>query len=524
LTRKFSWISAILALPLLGWIALAPLLVISPIYGDEFEWKRTTARLFLDGGKLQYFFPECSKGRLLESPISWYPLQLVHAAMYADMTNPQILRYWGIVFFLALIAYCTWFVRFHIRPESGILATTGAILAPLSIGVLPFLMVLNRPEQSLLLILTLACTLPLVLDKEASSPAKGWLLALLFAMLSCAAVASHIKGIFLLPLMLLCAYLSIRDWRPTMVVFALSCFGAFQTFKIWSARTDCPESPFLVDVFRNQSISPYDLQLGLWSLLNGVLLDIRGIKDYWRATGFQQVYQGDWLPAAQSPRMLIETALNACVPILMVVAVVIVVRASAAAVNRAARRRQPPDAATVISACLLVTFIAIAAFQKSKNFYESSLTIPILGLAVLLGLPAYATRQSRLALACLCGLAVISQIVLAVRFYPHLAPWRHGLVALASDQQRVRSLVARCGVKIDSTTSRLLMDYTSYTVLWPTREPYLIGNIDGWWGTGLDMAHVIQDAKISGAVGACRPFIKEHWPSVISDGAFCCTP
>src|SRR4051812_9873285 len=81
---------AIVALPIAGWIAIAPLLAVFPLYSDEIQWKLINSRLLLEGGKLLYLFPVCKTGFLLDSPISWYPSRLLDAALYADMTNPQI--------------------------------------------------------------------------------------------------------------------------------------------------------------------------------------------------------------------------------------------------------------------------------------------------------------------------------------------------------------------------------------------------------------------------------------------------
>ena len=161
-----------LLLPLLGWVGLLPLLLVFPIYSDELLWKLIDSRLLLDSGKLLYLFPECAKGISLDPPISWYPLQLIDAALYSDMTNPQVLRYWAIGIFFAIVLYCAWFVRFSLRPAIGYAASVGAVLAPLSLGVLPFLLVMNRPEQGLLLVMICGCSIPAILEKRKLTPCR----------------------------------------------------------------------------------------------------------------------------------------------------------------------------------------------------------------------------------------------------------------------------------------------------------------------------------------------------------------
>jgi len=84
-----------LLLPVIGFVATTPYLLLSPIYADELQWKLINSRLWLDGGKLIYFFPVCAKGFLLDVPISWYPSRVVDSLLFADMTDMQRLRFWG---------------------------------------------------------------------------------------------------------------------------------------------------------------------------------------------------------------------------------------------------------------------------------------------------------------------------------------------------------------------------------------------------------------------------------------------
>src|SRR5215467_4952528 len=93
-------IHVIAALPLIGMAVLTPWLLALPIYVDELESKAINSRYLLDGGKLIYLLPSCN-GFLEPMPISWYPARLLDVAIFADMTDPQRLRYWGCAIFLA---------------------------------------------------------------------------------------------------------------------------------------------------------------------------------------------------------------------------------------------------------------------------------------------------------------------------------------------------------------------------------------------------------------------------------------
>lgn len=523
LARRFSWLSIALLCPVLGWIALAPLLIVFPIYPDELQWKIISSRLLLDSGKLLYLFPECSKGILLASPVSWYPTQLVNALIYSDMTNPQKLRYWGIAVFVAMIALSAWIVKKTLRPEIGYLATAGALIAPLSLGVMPFLLVMNRPEQGLVLTLLIGCATPLLLGTRALTTLQAWAMALLFVLLSWMMVGTHIKGIFLLPALLLAAALSIRQWAPILAVTAAGTFGAVETFRLWSLRTDCPESPFLTHVFHAQALSPDNLQSGLFHFVGLVARNILGAKDYWRGASLRQEYQGGWLPTAEVPQTLIETILNAAIPVAMTIAIVVIVRAFILAVLRATRHRAFPSPGPLIAMSLLVCVLCIAGFQSGKNFYEAALIFPALGIAVMLALPDTPLPGARKLLFALAALALVNQFTIVFHFYGDLRPWSQNLESRQPAQAALKKLIDRCGIEANATTKHLLLDNFTYTLLWPTQQPYFVDYTTGWWATGVDQADIIRDRNITAAVvGQCGLVSSEHWNSIISEGGYCC--
>ena len=527
MTRRFSWFSAILLVPLLGWICLVPLLLVFPIYADELEWKIINSRLLLDSGKLNYIFPECSKGLLLDPPISWYPARFLDAILYSDMTNPQILRYWSIGIFLAIVLYCAWFVRFSLKPDIGYAAISGAVLAPLSLGVLPFLLVMNRPEQGLVAAIAVVCTLPSIIASRKLTTLQTWVIALLFVLLSWMIVGTHVKGIFILPALLLAAFLSVKNWGPRLVVLAAASFGAIETYRLWAVRTDCPESPFLMQVFHAQGMSPTDLRAGLAPFLKNVARNILSFTEYLRNAGFQQEYQNQWLPTAKIPQNPVETIVNASVPVFAVIGLMIVIIAFASSAMRAVRTRTLPDRGPLMAISLLACLTCIAGFQSGKNFYETALILPTLVVAVILvltgsALPIAVLNSGRKLIAVISIVAFAGQLAIASRFYPELSDWQHTLDVREQTQSRIRNLMGRCGIQTEAATKHVLVDDFTYTVLWPTQEPYLLPYLYGWWATGIDAAGVIRDRNIRAAVGWCPLVSREIWSFVVSDDRYCC--
>ena len=237
-------------LPLTGLALIVPYLLALPIYGDEVQWKLVSSRLLIDG-KLVYLFPACATGFLLDPPLTAYPLRLIEAALYADASDPRSLRLPAVGIFLAILLYLGWLAWRIAGGSIPLLAALGIVVAGLSLGVLPFLEVLNRPEQSIVVLVLIACTLPVLVSTDpARSGWRPWIFAAIYAFLGCQLVAAHIKAIFFLPAIAFSAFVMIRRPLPLALSLAVISFGVVETYRFWQARTSCPESEFLTFMFR----------------------------------------------------------------------------------------------------------------------------------------------------------------------------------------------------------------------------------------------------------------------------------
>src|SRR5258706_9278605 len=77
---------------LLGFLLTMWMAFFVPVYADEPAWKLIGARLFVDAGKLLYFFPFCDTGQWIDIPLTWYPARLIDTWIYQDASNPWLLR------------------------------------------------------------------------------------------------------------------------------------------------------------------------------------------------------------------------------------------------------------------------------------------------------------------------------------------------------------------------------------------------------------------------------------------------
>jgi len=209
---KKPLINILTLLILSTWIILLPILYFFPIYVDEIYWKLINSRFFLDRKEMMYFFPVCTKGFLLNTPISWYPARILDSLIYQDLSNIYKLRYISLTIFLFIILYLAWFVRKIKITNLPFLNSVGIVLAPFSFGVLPFMLVMNRPEQLMVLLIILACTLPIIINKKIKF-IISCVFAIFYLIISWIILGTHFKSSFFLPSILLSAFFLIKNWK-----------------------------------------------------------------------------------------------------------------------------------------------------------------------------------------------------------------------------------------------------------------------------------------------------------------------
>ena len=519
----------IMLLPVLGLVVTTPYLLLSPVYIDEIQWKMINSRLWLDGGKLLYLFPACTKGFLLNVPMTWYPSRVIDSLLFADMGDPQRLRFWGLGTFLAIVLYASWAARRLVQPKAPFVCVFGAVLAPLTLGVLPFLLVFSRPEQPIVLSLLLGCTLPFVLPSSQAGNVRSWVFVALYTFLAWTMTAAHLKAIYFLPVLLFAAFIMVRSWLPRIVLCATFGYSAVETLNIWLARTDCPESPFLMQVFHNLSLSPADLGGGLSPFIHRWVANLLEAPNYWDRIAFQLDYQNFWLPHSSAPLSELEVAVNKTPEIAVVLGLLVV----AAGIFRSLRFERMRVAWVgrpgAMAALLVLPLIALAGMQTTKNFYEAGLGAPLLGLAVMLALPGLlsgAEKFRKAGLAAVIALAcvsTVSQVALAARFSANLPMWFAKLSKRQMEQADVAAALDRCRLPIGLAGSHIAMDDLAYTVLWRTREPIVMAHVSGWWATGMDLKQLVHDRNIIGFIGKCTNIPPAYQPEMVAEGRYCCS-
>lgn len=537
-----------------------------PIYVDEPQWKLTASRLFLDGGGLIYLFPGCSDGWILPVPWPWYPGRILDSLIYQDLTNPIKLRIYGWTIFVGLTVL--WSLMLHWRSRLNYPACITFVISIFSIGVLPYVMVLNRPEQSILICLSLGLFVMMLVKRQSShSMALTLSVTLIYALLGCLMVAAHPKGIYFLPVLLICWWHAFHLRFLGVILSCIYIWSALETVKIWSLRVSCKESEWLTTLMKSFTVQPSLLLENPQKFFAEGLSNIYRWPMYAQAIFFQNDYQSVWLNSPISIASL-SNSLNELVYLVLIVCIFLISlnlggfglfrRKSidkfwllaplvwifvsvyfdrwALVMIGIAYVLTPMHSGSwvfsrekewkLISISILASLSILMFMQTLKNFYEAGLFWPLILLAVILSFDRREYKYNRaifcLVLPILIVVTVYSEYGRYFQFQGILYTSTSARDETIQAQNQIR-IFAEQKCNINSKSSNLILDDMTYTVFWKNSHPMLGGYIFGWWGQGVDAKETLRKRGSDGLIMQCSLILPGALKdSLVQENGLCC--
>ncbi len=519
-----------------------------PVYTDEISIKIALSRAPFDDFILTSLYPQCgASSYALPIPLTWTPSALIYGLLYGNVAEPTYVRISGVSMFALWLGMLAWFIRRNLDEGIRSLHISAGLVSLVSVGVLPFLLVLSRSEQALFVGITFISILPMAVAQGRPKSHWGWaLLSMLFLLAVSFMFYSHPKTSFLIPLMvvsaLYLAMLSRRVWVGAILLGGL-VWTSYENLLFWPRRLHCSDAPFLDGILKSHSLVPSLSGTSLVDFLHHGLSNLLASKEYVRNVLFHARYQSDWLPFKDESRLdALSAVLNVGISVIYV-ALAGYILVLLAERLRADWHDRKLTVQTTVPVALLAGIVVTSFFMVSKNFYESSLILPLLLLLFALLLPSVAesVRWRRLhsyMFVFLLVVSILSQMNL-IRVFATYVPHQWGesgqvagqwLSVSASNFAKARKEVveaaSRCAIKPGEANPHLVIDDVTYFVFHDAYRPFHALYIGPFWGRdiGGDTNYLpfLNKNHSAGVIARCERLPPELRGLSTESGEYCC--
>ncbi len=493
-----------------------------PIYTDETGW-RFQERAAFDGVD-SLFSDLCGPHTLAAAPWFMMPVRWFSALANSNLADPFFIRAEGVLCALIWLGLLFLVIRQLDKAKAAIRADLRSLcFALLGLGVLPFLLVLSRPEQPIIITMTLILLVTFAKDRLAHHRYMAWLKVIAIVALSVIALSYHLKGVLYVPVAVACLAVCARGKAtipPRLVGIAVLGAFAAASAHYWTDRLRCSDDPILAAMYARENIAAiFAGQGNVWAKLSQIVGGANPLN-YVVLAAPDSTPMSNWIPAGMfSPEIsfLFAAVLSLLWATVLLFALWTLLCFLAAERSRAIAERRVPIAIMILGVTLVW-----GASQLNKNVYEASHILPMLILFVLLclTLPGTSNRirralaiTSRVAL----PLAFISQIiVLGVTIGPLMAkartpgyvdaqPFSVSIAGYSGVRRDIETAMVASGMPTDRRLNRLLIDELTYLAL---QESYLpihrLGVLSVWNGSIADPVAYLRSRGSDGVVLGCR--------------------
>lgn len=501
-----------------------------PIYSDEIAWKWLTSRFFLDGSSVLTLYPQCKESSSVPIPFLLVPWRVFEGWIYSKPESLLQIRTIGILVGL-LIGFLLWRLakKISVVRQMEVTQIRSVVFAMLLFGVLPFLLVMNRPEQNLVFCVIALVLLPL---EKSQTKKRKVILGVGFLFVVLWMFSQHAKALFFLPVALTSYWFMASTKKNKVLGIALLLILTSQCYSFFTKHTECSNEALRAS-FRGMMVSPSDLVRDPAAALKTLSANVLNSSDYVQSVLFRNEYTLDWLPNNYGFSFG-ASLMNAVIGVFFLFYIVVSLGSLAGAFKEAAKSRER-EYLNFMSISLLISLLAFSLFQTGKNFYEAGLVIPIVMLIGVLNIgPEYLKRFAGVSTL----IATASVILLCYRFKPNLnTSWNLGgpLIDQAHSikvsyqreiTDRVNQLADKCGLRKDNQVKHLVLDDLTYPFFVSTFQPYHATYVMGWWGkiSIPDIENFLSQRESSGVLSQCKWLPDLLLKKAIRDGDLCCLP
>lgn len=534
-------------------VAIFCLGILVPIYSDEIAVHMARSRFFLDRGLLINLFPQCNNSLTANIPFTWYPAAIFFGVIYGipySILGGLGLRLMGIILGLCWLSVLWFWGGKLVQGTSAKMAVRALLISFNGLGVLPFVLILARSEQILLLCLALYCLFSLFWKtRDFENNGTKALKIIAFMALTSVFFYAHPKAIFFFPFIIVSAFLIFKK-ENTYIKLLIAAFIGLATYQgLQQARgisSECHNAPLLARALGNNTLDLHQFSenhiLFFQHASENLLFSLGQVLD---KIPFSSSYQSGWLPSEKNQKIgtVIQNFGNVLRQSLLLFFVGLICVFVIQIKRQILYGNIRPQTAL---ASMLVFGLAIHAIIYNVNswhFYTPGLIIPAFLLLFLLLLPINLKLNGKWALVgrgfiiYWTSLAFISIGILLYLTLPQLIeiaqedkyviPNQSISTPIFLGEKRrdeLLSLAHKCDID-PARSERLVVDGVAYLELKNQRTPINALYVSDY-GFGMDVSHNLRAylalMNSDGILSRCDYLPEMLRKNAITSGSMCC--
>jgi hypothetical protein len=508
-----------------------------PVYTDEIGW-RLQMRAAIDGVDIM-FNDLCGPTSMAAPAWFMWPARWFSASANMALANPVFVRAAGVAC-AGLWFGLLYLISGRVQRDPERRAASQVIAFSLAgLGLLPFVMVMSRPEQPVLLAITAIILITLTPLPAASARVWTWAKVAAILLLTAIAVSYHMKGVLYSVVAMACVAVCARGKgtvvpRLTGGLAMLALVGSAAAY--WVGRFRCPgDATFAAQLARENIAavaaaggSPGDLLLKALAGANPL--------NYVALAVPSRTPMSNWIPAGMFPGSVTSIVglfvLAGWLTALVLLALALVRH------FKAGGWRGLGEPRVLISGAIVACVMVWGASQLIKNVYEAAHTLPMLLLACVLAWSLPANKASspfirKLPLVFVAGLVIGQSLVVGASAGPLLRaartpayPQGQPFSVSVSGYDGVRRDIARAmqasGMPSGRPLKRLLVDDLTYLALQEHKLPlHRLGVLSVWTGSITDPVAYLRSRGSDGVVVGCEYLPQEMRAAASRSGEIC---
>ncbi|WP_293970893.1 hypothetical protein [Sphingomonas sp.] len=493
-----------------------------PVYSDEIGW-RFQERAARDG--VDILFSDLCGPNTLARPF-WYmmPARWFSAISNQMLASPLFVRVEGVLCASGW-AGLLWMLLAKLEPDRSRRQWIGMLsYLLLGLGSLPYILVLSRPEQPLILTTILILIVVFVRPPAITSRGETALKALAIICLSAVAQSYHLKGVPYAGIAFLAIAVCAQGGAtlaPRLTGMGILALMTMTSAHYWADRLKCPGDAKLAAMYAGEN-----LVAGLSGGVDSIGILGRALKG---ADPFNYVFLATPIPEPMSdwlPHGLFSPAVSVAFLFALMIFWGLALVATAFALGQfllERRIRALADPRFVLAAALLGVFAIWGGSQLKRNVYEAGHMLPVLILAMVLSLTLPTARRTHLigwlghfgkiALpVSLIGQAIMIG-TLAIPLWRTLSrpgyiqdqPFSVSISGYAGITSDIRRAMVGAGIPLRGPLYRPMIDDLTYLALQDSRLPlHRLGVLSTWNGRIQDPVAYLHDQRSDGVIVGCH--------------------